>query len=168
MRLGMDTVEEELVEIPISSSSSSSMAKRPCPSQNPRMELEHLLYQFLSLSDRPSLSLDLSFENLLQSMPPDSDLIDRALKMGSLLLDAAKHSSRKRASNHNSIVWPLPPDLTFKVYNIFRFSIFFSFNSTLPLLFIIRFSFSLIPRFNHHDYTFNYLDDYAFDLLFHC
>jgi hypothetical protein len=124
MRLGMDTVEEELVEIPISSSSSSSMAKRPCPSQNPRMELEHLLYQFLSLSDRPSLSLDLSFENLLQSMPPDSDLIDRALKMGSLLLDAAKHSSRKRASNHNSIVWPLPPDLTFKVY-IFRFSIFF-------------------------------------------
>jgi F-box/leucine-rich repeat protein 2/20 len=124
MRLGMDTVEEELVEIPIPSSS-SSMAKRPCPSQNPRMELEHLLYQFLSLSDRPSLSLNLSFENLLQSMPPDSDLIDRALKMGSLLLDAAKHSSRKRASNHNSIVWPLPPDLTFKVYNIFRFSIFF-------------------------------------------
>jgi F-box/leucine-rich repeat protein 2/20 len=121
----MDTVEEELVEIPIPSSS-SSMAKRPCPSQNPRMELEHLLFEFLSLSDRPSLSLDLSFENLLQSMPPDSDLIDRALKMGSLLLDAAKHSSRKRASNHNSIVWPLPPDLTFKVYNIFRFSIFFS------------------------------------------
>jgi F-box/leucine-rich repeat protein 2/20 len=122
----MDTVEEELVEIPIPSSSSSSMAKRPCPSQNPRMELEHLLFEFLSLSDRPSLSLDLSFENLLQSMPPDSDLIDRALKMGSLLLDAAKHSSRKRASNHNSIVWPLPPDLTFKVYNIFRFSIFCS------------------------------------------
>jgi hypothetical protein len=118
MRLGMDTVEEEFVEIPIPipSSSSSSMAKRPCPSQNPRMEPEHLLYQFLSLSDRPSLSLNLSFENLLQSMPPDSDLIDRALKMGSLLLDAAKHSSRKRASNHNSIVWPLPPDLTFKVY----------------------------------------------------
>jgi F-box/leucine-rich repeat protein 2/20 len=124
----MDTVEEEFVEIPIPipSSSSSSMAKRPCPSQNPRMEPEHLLYQFLSLSDRPSLSLNLSFENLLQSMPPDSDLIDRALKMGSLLLDAAKHSSRKRASNHNSIVWPLPPDLTFKVYNIFRFSIFCS------------------------------------------
>ncbi|CAJ2633126.1 F-box protein At4g02760-like isoform X3 [Trifolium pratense] len=121
MRLVMDTVEEEFVEIPIpipSSTSSSSMAKRPCPSQNPRMELENLLYQFLSLSDRPSLSLDLSFENLLQSMPPDTDLIDRALKMGSLLLDAAKHSSRKRASNHNSIVWPLPPDLTFKIFSM--------------------------------------------------
>ncbi|CAI8614226.1 unnamed protein product [Vicia faba] len=113
----MDTVEE--VEIPIpSSSSSSSMAKRPCPSQNPRMEVENLLDEFLSLSDRPSLSLDLSLENLLQSMPPDSDLIDRALRMGSLLLDAAKHSSRKRSSNHNSIVWPFPPDLTFKIFSM--------------------------------------------------
>lgn len=51
-------------------------------------------------------------------MPADTDLIDRALKMGSLLLDAAKHSSRKRAYNHNSIVWPLPPDLTFKIFSM--------------------------------------------------
>ncbi|CAK8543466.1 unnamed protein product [Lathyrus sativus] len=114
----MDTVEEVEIPIPSSSSSSSSMAKRPCPSQNPRMEVENLLDEFLSLSDRPSLSLDLSLENLLQSMPPDSDLIDRALRMGSLLLDAAKHSSRKRSSNHNSIVWPFPPDLTFKIFSM--------------------------------------------------
>lgn len=107
-------------------SSSSSMAKRPCPSQNPRLEVEHLLDEFLSLSELPSLSLDISFEKLLQSMPADSDLIDRALKMGSLLLHAAKHSSRKRASNHNSVVWPLPPDLTIKV------PILSFFNFTLP------------------------------------
>ncbi|RDX80633.1 F-box protein, partial [Mucuna pruriens] len=105
-----------------SASSTASMAKRPCPSQNPRVEslneVERLLDAFLSLSDLPSLSLDLSFARLLQSVPSDSDLIDRALKMGSLLLDAAKHSSRKRASNHNSLAWPLPPDLTIKVFSM--------------------------------------------------
>ncbi|XP_020211194.1 F-box protein At4g02760 isoform X1 [Cajanus cajan] len=105
-----------------SASSATSMAKRPCPSQNPRVDnlndVERLLDAFLSLSDLPSLSLDLSFERLLHSLPPDSDLIDRALKMGSLLLDAAKHSSRKRASNHNSLAWPLPPDLTIKVFSM--------------------------------------------------
>jgi len=132
----MDTVSEPEIPIP-SSSSSSSMAKRPCPSQNPRMEVEHVLEEFLSLSDRPSLSIDLSLENLLQSMPADTDLIDRALKMGSLLLDAAKLSSRKRAYNHNSIIWPLPPDLTFKVH----FPVLTIFNSTLPLLFIAFFCF---------------------------
>ncbi|KAH1127660.1 hypothetical protein GLYMA_06G258700v4 [Glycine max] len=72
---------------------------------------------FLSLSDVASLSLDLSFERLLQSVPSsnDFDLIDRTLKMASLLLDTTKHSSRKCASNHNSFSWPLPPDLTIKV-----------------------------------------------------
>ena len=129
------------------SSASSSMAKRPCPSQNPRVEklsdVERLLDAFLSLSDLPSLSLDLSFERLLQSAPSDSDLIDRALKMGSLLLDAAKHSSRKRASNHNSLAWPLPPDLTIKVtfaslpffWSSFSFSYYFSMNVTAFPLF---------------------------------
>ncbi|KAK7345892.1 hypothetical protein VNO77_16507 [Canavalia gladiata] len=104
---------------------SSSMAKRPCPSQNPRMEnlkqVEHLLDAFLGLADSPSLSLDLSLEKLLESSSSDSDqtvLIDRALKMASTLLDAAKHSSRKRASKHNSLAWPLPPDLTIKVFSM--------------------------------------------------
>ncbi|XP_073223226.1 uncharacterized protein [Cicer arietinum] len=78
------------------------------------MEVEHLLDEFLSLSDLHSLSLDLYFENLIQSMPTDSNIIDRALKMQFLLLDAAKNSSRKRASNHNSLTMALPPDLTFK------------------------------------------------------
>ncbi|XP_027363212.1 F-box protein SKIP17-like [Abrus precatorius] len=103
----------------------SLMAKRPCPSQNPRTEnpnqVEHLLDAFLGLADSPSLSLDLSLEMLLESSPSDSDrtvLIDRALKMASTLLDAAKYSSRKRASKHNSIAWPLPPDLTIKVFSM--------------------------------------------------
>ncbi|XP_057424557.1 F-box protein At4g02733-like [Lotus japonicus] len=105
----------------------SSTAKRPCPSQNPRpppetlnQVEEHVLDAFLALSDSPSLSLDLPLESLLESLPSDSDqteLIDRALKIGSMLLDAAKQSSRKRASKHNSIAWPLPPDLTIKVFS---------------------------------------------------
>ncbi|KAE9611485.1 hypothetical protein Lal_00011511 [Lupinus albus] len=108
-------------------SSPSSMAKRPCPSQNPPTthnhlnHIDNLLHSFLSLSDSPSLSLHLSLHNLIDSFPSDSDqtaVIDRALKMGSMLLEAAKHSSRKRASNHNSLTWPLPPDLTIKVFSM--------------------------------------------------
>ncbi|KAI4301248.1 hypothetical protein L6164_034543 [Bauhinia variegata] len=105
--------------------SPSSMAKRPCPSQNPRIlnlnHVDHVLETFLGLSEFPSLSIDLSLERLLDSMPTDSDqtlFIDRALKMGSMLLDAAKNSSRKRASKHNSFAWPLPPDLTVKVFSM--------------------------------------------------
>ena len=74
-----------------------SMAKRPCPSQNPRIQnlnhVDHLLEAFLRLSEFPSLSTDLSLERLLDSSPSDADetlLIDRALKMGSMLLDATK------------------------------------------------------------------------------
>ncbi|KAF7804748.1 F-box protein [Senna tora] len=105
--------------------SSSSMAKRPCPSQNPRFQnlnhVDHLLEAFLGLTEFPSLSVHLSLERLLDSLPTDADqtlIIDRALKIGSMLLDAANHSSRKRASTHNSLAWPLPPDLTIKVFSM--------------------------------------------------
>ena len=109
--------------------SPSSMAKRPCPSQNPRIQnlnhVDHLLEAFLGLSEFPSLSIDLSLERLLDSSPSDADetlLIDRALKMGSILLEAAKNFSRKRASKHNSLAWPLPPDLTIKVCPLIVYS----------------------------------------------
>ncbi|KAI9119214.1 hypothetical protein K1719_009889 [Acacia pycnantha] len=114
------------MDTPPLNTSSSSMTKRPCPSQNPSPGFHNLdqvaqpLENFLRLSEFPSLSLDLSLERLLSSLPTDADqtlLIDRALHMGSMLLDAAKHSSRKRASNHNSLAWPLPPDLTVKVFS---------------------------------------------------
>ncbi|TKY52630.1 F-box protein [Spatholobus suberectus] len=104
---------------------SSTAAKRACSSQSPRTEklkqVEHLLDAFLGLAESPSLSLDLSLEMLLESSLSDSDrtvLIDRAFKMASTLSDAAKHSSRKRASRHNSLAWPLPPDLTIKVFSM--------------------------------------------------
>ncbi|KAL4361869.1 hypothetical protein GQ457_04G028010 [Hibiscus cannabinus] len=110
-------------------SPTSSMAKRPCPSsfENPNLpssfsQMDHLLLSFLSLADSsPPVSLDLSFDRLLDSTPSDADqslLIDRAHNLGSLLLRAANRSARKRASLHNSIAWALPPDLTIKVFSM--------------------------------------------------
>lgn len=100
-----------------------SMAKRPCfslSSQNPSLSssMDDLLAAFLDMADSPSLSFDLSFERLLDSLPCDADqslLIDRAHNLGSLLLQTAKNSARRRASKHNSLAWVLPPDLTIKV-----------------------------------------------------
>ncbi|XP_039042249.1 F-box protein SKIP17-like [Hibiscus syriacus] len=84
--------------------------------------MDHLLLSFLSLSDSsPPVSLDLSFDRLLDSTPSDADqalLIDRAHSIGSLLLRAANRSTRKRASLHNSIAWALSPDLTIKIRSL--------------------------------------------------
>ncbi|KAA3471825.1 F-box protein SKIP17-like [Gossypium australe] len=106
------------------------MAKRPCSfssSQNPRLpphfsQMDHLLHSFLSFPDSyPPISLDLSFDRLLDSSPSDADqsiLIDRAHRLGCFLLRAANRSARKRASIHNSVAWVLPPDLTIKVFSM--------------------------------------------------
>lgn len=109
----------------LQTSAPSSMAKRPCPSQNPRIptftQMDLLLEAFLGLSDSSSICIDFSFERLLDSLPSDLDqtrLIDRALKMGTFLLEAGKRSARKRATKHNSVVWALPPDLTIKVFSM--------------------------------------------------
>ncbi|KAE8680406.1 transducin family protein [Hibiscus syriacus] len=84
--------------------------------------MDHLLLSFLSLADSsPPVSLDLSFDRLLDSTPSDADqalLIDRTHSIGSLLLRTANRSARKRASLHNSIAWALPPDLTIKVFSM--------------------------------------------------
>ncbi|KAJ9128505.1 hypothetical protein P3X46_034939 [Hevea brasiliensis] len=115
-----------------SSSSSSSTAtatattstsSSPSPNRQPNMnhQVENLLQTFLGLADSPSLSIDLSFERLLDSLPSDADqslFINRALKLGSILLEAGKRSARKRSSNHNSLTWALPPDLTIKVFSM--------------------------------------------------
>ncbi|KAH9785832.1 F-box protein SKIP17 [Citrus sinensis] len=114
-----------------SSSSTTSMAKRLCSSstsQNPNItaklnpSMDNLLETLLNLADSPpSLSIDVSFERLLDSAPGDEDqshLIDRAIKVSSLLLESAKRSARKRASHHNFLAWPLPPDLTIKVFSM--------------------------------------------------
>ncbi|KAL3530327.1 hypothetical protein ACH5RR_009649 [Cinchona calisaya] len=105
--------------------------KRPCTSLNPsptnfpnhppipRVSNSNSssMDSLLALSDSSAFSLDLSFDRLLDSRASDSDksdLIDRALNLGSVLLEAAKRSARKRASMHNALVWPLAPDLTIK------------------------------------------------------
>ncbi|GAB4829504.1 hypothetical protein Ancab_019177 [Ancistrocladus abbreviatus] len=102
-----------------------SVSHLPPPPPPPRLSREHLdmdslLETFLELSTS-SLSLDLSFEKLLESRASDAEqnqLIDRALSLGSLLLEAGKRSARKKASKHNSLVWALPPDLTIKVFSM--------------------------------------------------
>ncbi|KAF9682891.1 hypothetical protein SADUNF_Sadunf05G0155100 [Salix dunnii] len=113
----------------------SSMAKRPCPfpsspsspppnpNKIPNMnnQVGNLLQTFLNLADSNSLSIDQSFEHLLDSSPCDADqslLIDRALKLGSILLEAGNRSARKRSSVHNSLTWALPPDLTIKLFSM--------------------------------------------------
>ncbi|XP_059660497.1 F-box protein SKIP17-like [Cornus florida] len=104
-----------------------SMTKRPCCSSpsNPRVSkldrMDRLLESFLDLSDSSTLSLDLSFDRLLESRACDSDqndMIERALRLGSVLLEAGKRSARKRASMHNAVVWALSPDLTIKVFSM--------------------------------------------------
>ncbi|KAM7501345.1 hypothetical protein LguiB_000249 [Lonicera macranthoides] len=114
------------------------MAKRPCcssppdlnsPTLNPnprifkrdQIDMDSLLESFLSLSDSSSPSLDLSFDRLIESRASDSDqhdMIERALRLGSVLLEAGKRSARKRASLQNGVLWPLPPDLTIKVFSM--------------------------------------------------
>lgn len=97
----------------------SSMSKRPCPSENPRihnlnqMETGQLLESLLGLSGSASHCIDLSIERLFESKASDADqalLIDRALNIGSILLDGGKRAARKRASKYNSLAWVLPPD----------------------------------------------------------
>ncbi|KAM7527193.1 hypothetical protein LguiB_030603 [Lonicera macranthoides] len=105
---------------PCSSSSSSDPSLIPNPSSvDDHIDIDSLLDSFLALSTTPSL--DLSFDRLLHSRPSDSDktnMIDRALTLGSCLLEAAKRSARKQASIQNSLLWPLPPDLTIKVFSM--------------------------------------------------
>ncbi|XP_038708582.1 F-box protein SKIP17-like, partial [Tripterygium wilfordii] len=119
---------------------SITMAKRPCPcpssstttstatvsAQNhtfPNLnpQTDHLLNAFLGLADSPSHSLDICLDRLLDSSTCDANqsvLIDRVHKLGSVLVDAANRAARKRASKHNSLIWPLPPDLTIKVFSM--------------------------------------------------
>ncbi|XP_016515753.1 F-box protein At4g02760 [Nicotiana tabacum] len=107
--------------------------KRPCCSAtsglNPKFTtssngfssyIDHdvLLESFLGLSDS---SFDISFNRLLGSKASDSeqnDMINRALRLGSALLEAGKRSARARDSMHNAVVWALPSDLTIKVFSL--------------------------------------------------
>ncbi|KAI7736554.1 hypothetical protein M8C21_031850, partial [Ambrosia artemisiifolia] len=99
---------------------SPSTPKRPKPPSNNNNNnhlttMDALLTSFLSLSDSPSIHS--SFDRLIQSTDSGSDqtrLIQRALRLGSLLLEAGNRSARRCSSHHNGVVWPLSPDLTIK------------------------------------------------------
>ncbi|KAL5701879.1 hypothetical protein ACHQM5_027165 [Ranunculus cassubicifolius] len=98
----------------LSSSSSSSSSSLD--------QMDEFLETFLTISDSTSsISIDLSLERLIESKPSDVDqnhLIESALKLGSVLLEAGKRLQRKRFTKHNSIYWALSPDLTIKVFSM--------------------------------------------------
>ncbi|KAK9057308.1 hypothetical protein SSX86_022143 [Deinandra increscens subsp. villosa] len=99
---------------------SPSLPKRP-KSPSDHFAMDALLTSFLALSDAPSPSIHTSFDRLIQSTPSDSDqnrLIQRALHLGSLLLEAGNRSARRCSSSHNAVVWPLSPDLTIKIFSM--------------------------------------------------
>ncbi|CAN4098176.1 unnamed protein product [Withania somnifera] len=81
-------------------------------------DVDVLLQSFLGF---PDSSIDLSFDRILNSKASDSeqnDMINRALRLGSVLVEAGKRSARLRDSIHNAVVWVLPSDLTIKVFSL--------------------------------------------------
>ncbi|KAK1437278.1 hypothetical protein QVD17_03068 [Tagetes erecta] len=103
------------------SCSDQSTGKSPS-SNSPELHNDHydndlMLESFLRVSD--SDSINTSFHRLVESRSSDSDkhdFIQRAIHLSFVLLEAGKRSDRKRCSLHNTVVWPLPPDLTIKVF----------------------------------------------------
>nr|XP_043609415.1 F-box protein At4g02760-like [Erigeron canadensis] len=105
------------------------MSKRPCsftkPSSNSdqhdsdhHFNMDSLLTAFLALSDSPPSAIQASFDRLLDSNSDQNELIQRALRLGSVLLEAANRSARICSSHHNAVIWPLSPDLTIKVFSM--------------------------------------------------
>ncbi|KAJ3687497.1 hypothetical protein LUZ61_016661 [Rhynchospora tenuis] len=82
--------------------------------------LDRLLRSVLAMAD-PSVAIGLSLECLLDSTPLHSDkesLLDGARKIASSLLEASTRFAQKLAIAHNSSVWPLPAELTTKVFSL--------------------------------------------------
>ncbi|XP_023765244.1 F-box protein At4g02760 isoform X1 [Lactuca sativa] len=104
------------------------MAKRSCLSDHsPRvskrdyyhLNIDSLLESLLAVSD--SALIEASFDGLVESRSAYSDqneFIQRALHIGSVLLEVGKRYGRKLSSVHNASFWPLPPDLTIKVFSM--------------------------------------------------
>ncbi|KAI3829684.1 hypothetical protein L1987_03812 [Smallanthus sonchifolius] len=116
--LSLIPTHSSLCKPPMDSLLSPSMAKRPKPPSD-HFNMDALLTSFLALSDSPSIHT--SFDRLIQSTASDSDqnrLIQRALHLGSLLLEAGNRSARRCSSSHNGVVWPLSPDLTIKIFSM--------------------------------------------------
>ncbi|PIN18252.1 F-box protein containing LRR [Handroanthus impetiginosus] len=113
-----DAVKNKLKRPCCSSSTDSTRTSNSNLNPNP---LDALLQSFLELSDSSAIAFDLSFDRILESRLYDSDkneVIERGLRLGSALTEAAKRSARRRASMHNAVVWALPFDLTVKVFSL--------------------------------------------------
>ncbi|XP_068647392.1 F-box protein At4g02733-like isoform X2 [Aristolochia californica] len=104
----------------------SVFSKRLCCSSdfsrasNPE-ELDKLLETLLGFTDVSSGSLDSSLDRLLESRSCDwekNQMIEKSLRLGLVLQEAARKCERKRASLHNSMTWPLPPDLSVNVFSM--------------------------------------------------
>ncbi|CAA7044129.1 unnamed protein product [Microthlaspi erraticum] len=62
-------------------------------------------------------SFDRAFEDLLESSG-DESTVDRGLQLAARLLESAKRCARRRATHHNTISWPLPHELTVKIFGL--------------------------------------------------
>lgn len=81
------------------------------------IQLESVLQSFLILSDSTNTPcLNCVFDSLIESDRDENMMIERAIRLGSVLVEAGKRAARKRGSLHNAVVWPLPADLTIKVH----------------------------------------------------
>ena len=96
------------------------MAKQPCFSDHSttvsKLDYDRLYIEaLLNPLSTVSRLIDASFDALPESRSTDSDqylFTQRAIHLGSVILEAGKRSARKRSSVHNASVWPL----TIKVY----------------------------------------------------
>ncbi|PWA37154.1 F-box domain, cyclin-like protein [Artemisia annua] len=81
--------------------------------------MDTLLESFINNTDHASI--DDSVDRIFESKSTDSeqnDFIQRAIDIGSVLLEAGNRLRCKQASVHNAFVWPLPVDVTVKVFSM--------------------------------------------------
>ncbi|KAK1373031.1 F-box protein SKIP17 [Heracleum sosnowskyi] len=84
-----------------------------------RLDMDGFTKSFTHLSNSSSSSLDFSFDRLVESSPSDEaqcEMIDKAIRIGRVLVEAGLRATRKRDAEHNSRVWPLNSDLTVNVF----------------------------------------------------
>ncbi|CAA7059187.1 unnamed protein product [Microthlaspi erraticum] len=119
---------KRLCRLPVPSLSSSSSGQHldPILADVDQKHVDQIISSFLSLSVSPSFSsseaIGSSFERALEKMfiysVDESVNLDRGLELSSLLHESTKRWYRRQATTHNSIAWPLPSELTVKVFSM--------------------------------------------------
>ncbi|KAL4198436.1 hypothetical protein AMTRI_Chr03g45890 [Amborella trichopoda] len=80
--------------------------------------MEQVIESLLGFSD--SEALDVALEQMMDRKESESskdEFVEDTLQLSSLLRESAERLARKRASFHNSVVWPLGSDLTIQVFS---------------------------------------------------